>query len=113
MPVPQSCEAGTKGTQPTVFSRRRRERGGAEEQPFSHGDTERKIQVKITNSQLLAEEQQKTKSRFLSILRASVREWLLKISFCHKKKLKISVQGISPEAEKSYATSLAPPTFDN
>jgi hypothetical protein len=44
---------------------------------------ERKGQFKIPKSQLLAEKQPKRNLGFLSFLRASVREWLLEISFCH------------------------------
>jgi hypothetical protein len=64
----QSSKAGTK--EKTKSHSSRGERGDAEEQPKP-------------NPGILS---------FLRTLRASVREWLLEISFCHKKKLKISVQ---------------------
>jgi hypothetical protein len=97
----QFSGAGTKEITNSRFSRG--ERGDAEEQPNSqtailsrrHGGTEKNNQVKETNSQLLAEEQPKPHLGFLPFLRAlraSVRAWLLEFSFCHKKKLKISVQ---------------------
>jgi hypothetical protein len=100
----QSCEAETK-EQPTAFSRRRRERGDAEEQPKSqtailsrrHGGTEKKCQVKKLTANCSRRNSQNQMPFFLSFLRAlraSVRERLLEISFYQKKKLKISVQGI-------------------
>jgi hypothetical protein len=54
---------------------------------------------------LLAEEQPKPNHGILSFLRVSVREWLLEISFCHKKKLKISVQS-SRAGTKEIANNL-------
>ena len=93
--VLQTSGAGTKEIANSLLAeaQRARRRGGTAKHPFSHGDTERKDQVKIPNSQLLAGEQPKPNPGFLSFLRAlraSVRAWLLEISFCHKKKLKIS-----------------------
>jgi hypothetical protein len=97
--VVQTSEAGTKEKTNSHFSRG--ERGDAEEQPNSHsltetrrhGGTERKDQVKTPQQPIARGGTAQTKNpSFLSFLRASVREWLLEISFCHKKKLKISVQ---------------------